>query len=68
MAKETPDTRLPESMDLNLPDAPDFISEPPKYTLNEMIILCEALLPYWNRQRFVLNQPKPDQVGDVFRL
>lgn len=38
-------------LDLNLPDAPEFISTPPRYTLAEMIKLSEPLLPFWNRQR-----------------
>ena len=68
MSAETPNFQLPDWIDLDLPDAPDFISEPPRYTLNEMIVLCEALLPYWNTQRFVVNQPEPDRVGEIFRL
>lgn len=43
---------LPDSLNLSLPDAPDFISEPPKFTLLEMIEMCEKMLPYWNEQRF----------------
>ena len=39
-------------LSLNFPDAPDFISEPPKYTVTEMIALCEKMLPYWNAKRY----------------
>ena len=45
--------KLPDNLILNLPDAPDFISKPPEYTVAEMIKICEALLPYWNKRRFV---------------
>ena len=44
---------------LNLPEAPDFISKPPKYPLPEFIALCEKLLPYWNKQRFAAPPPLP---------
>ena len=43
---------LPDDLQLILPDAPDFISEPPKYSLLEMIEMCEKMLPYWNKKRF----------------
>lgn len=36
----------------DFPDAPDFISEPPKYTLAEMIKLSEKMLLYWNKKRY----------------
>ena len=51
---------------LNLPDAPDFISEPPRYTATEMARMCEAMLPYWNKMR--LANPPPPFVGEPFRL
>ena len=51
---------------LNLPDAPDFISEPPKYTASEMARMCETMLPYWNRIRY--SKPEPPFVGEAFRL
>lgn len=38
-------------LDLHLPDAPDFISKPPRYSLKEMIKLSEPLLPFWNQLR-----------------
>jgi hypothetical protein len=44
---------------LDLPEAPDFISKPPTYPLPEFIALCERLLPYWNKQRFVAPPPLP---------
>ncbi len=43
---------LPDKLILNLEDAPDFVSEPPQYTAAEMIKICEAMLPYWNKIRF----------------
>ena len=51
---------------LNLPDAPDFISDPPTYTFEEMIRLCERLLPYWNEKRY--SKPEPEFVGEPFCL
>jgi len=51
---------------LNLPDAPDFISEPPKYTVSEMARMCEAMLPHWNKIRY--SKPEPPFVGEPFRL
>lgn len=51
---------------LNLPDAPDFISEPPRYTAQEMIELCEKMLPYWNKIRY--SKPEPRFVGEAFTL
>ena len=56
---------LKESDILDLPDAPDFISKPPKYPLAEMIKLCEAMLPHWNRLR--LLNPPPAYTGGEFR-
>jgi hypothetical protein len=57
---------LRDSDILNLPDAPEFISKPPVYTLEEMIRLCEKMLPYWNRLRY--SKPEPKFVGEAFRL
>lgn len=51
---------------LNLPEAPDFVSEPPKYTLAEMVALCEKTLPYWNQQRY--SKPEPEFIGEAFSL
>lgn len=57
---------LRDSDILNLPDAPDFISRPPDYSLAEMIALCEKMLPFWNKQRY--SNPEPEFVGEAFRL
>ena len=45
-------SKIKDSDNLNLPDAPDFISEPPRYTHEEMIEICEKMLPYWNLKRY----------------
>lgn len=56
-------------LELNLPDAPDFFSEPPRYTLAEMIQQCEKMLPYLNAQRYSLGSPYLDPVEmDEFKL
>jgi hypothetical protein len=52
MCSDSKQYNLPDDLNLNLPDAPDFISEPPKFTLLEMIQICEKMLPFWNKQRF----------------
>ncbi len=57
---------LKDSDILNLPEAPDFISEPPKYSVNEMIKICEAMLPFWNAERFKV--PEPPFLGEAFKL
>lgn len=44
---------------LDLPDAPEFISRPPVYSLADFIALCEKQLPYWNKIRFVSPPPLP---------
>ena len=59
-------TVLKESDILNLPDAPDFISEPPEMTLDEMIACCEQMLPYWNEIRY--SKPEKKIVRDEFVL
>lgn len=51
---------------LDLPEAPDFQSHPPQYTLEEMIILCEKMLCYWNELRY--SKPEPFFVGESFSL
>ncbi len=51
---------------LSLPDAPDFISKPPQYTLEEMIRICEKMLPYWNAER--ASKPEPKFLGETFKL
>ena len=57
---------LKDSDILNLPDAPDFISEPPRYTASEMAAMCEKLLPEWNKIRY--SKPEPEFVGEAFKL
>jgi hypothetical protein len=52
--------------DLNLPDAPAFISEPPQYTMAEMFEICEKMLPYWNKIRF--SKPLPPGPQEEFVL
>jgi len=61
--------QLPLDMDLNLPDAPDFMSEPPHYSLAEMIRLSEPLLPFWNSQKAAkLLCTSTHHVCEPFRL
>jgi hypothetical protein len=57
---------LKDSDILNLPEAPDFIQTPPQYTMEEMFMICEKMLPYWNKLR--LENPPPPFVGEPFRL
>ena len=57
---------LDDSDNLDLPEAHDFISMPPVYSLEEMILLCEKLLPYWNSRRY--SQPEPPFLGEAFSL
>ena len=52
--------------DLNLPDAPDFVSETPRYTVAEMIAQCEKMLPFWNSIRY--SKPEPIIFCDPFVL
>ena len=51
---------------LNLPDAPDFVSESPKYTVTEMAKICEKMLPYWNKLRY--SKSEPEFLGPRFEL
>ena len=44
---------------LDLPDAPDFISEPPAISLADNIRLCEEMLETWNRRRFADGAEMP---------
>lgn len=44
---------------LELPDAPDFISEPPAIALADNIRLCEEMLETWNRRRFEIIETLP---------
>jgi hypothetical protein len=57
---------LKDSDILNLPDAPDFQSAAPALSLNELIALCERMLPYTNAIRY--SKPEPQFVGEAFRL
>ena len=57
---------LKDSDLLNLPDAPDFESRPPEMTLNDLISLCEKMLPHWNAIRY--SKPEPQFVGESFVL
>ena len=57
---------LKDSDILDLPEAPDFISSPPKYTMEEMAQLCEKMLPYWNKERY--SRPEHEFVGEAFSL
>jgi hypothetical protein len=57
---------LRETDILNLPDAPEFISRPPTYSIAEFISLCEKMLPIWNQQRYA--SPMPPRKGEPFRL
>ena len=51
---------------LDLPEAPNFISEPPCFSAAEMAALCEKMLPYWNTIRY--SKPEPEFVGEAFAL
>lgn len=42
---------------LDLPDAPDFISDEPGLTFIENLRLCEQMLPVWNVARFQEQEP-----------
>ncbi len=57
---------LDEKDILDLPEAPDFIREPPLYTAAEMAAICEKMLPYWNAQRY--SRPEPEVPGEAFEL
>ena len=58
--------KLLESDELNLPEAPDFISHAPQYTMEEMARRCEKHLAEWNQARY--SRPEPEFVGEPFRL
>lgn len=59
---------LRDDLDLNLPDAPNFFSTRPQYTVNELIIICQAMLPHWNKQRFVDREPEIREMKEDFVL
>lgn len=37
---------------LDLPEAPDFKSYPPKISVADNILICEKMLAVWNKKRF----------------
>ena len=51
---------------LNLPKAPDFISDVPHISHAEMIKICEKMLPHWNKIRF--SKGEHDFIGEAFSL
>ena len=51
---------------LDLPEAPEFMSEAPKISHKEMIAICEKMLPHWNRIRY--SKPEPEFLGEAFTL
>ena len=57
---------IKESDLLNLPEAKDFISEPPEIGQEQLIHLCEKMLPVWNELRF--SKLIPPFQGEAFRL
>ena len=59
---------VPDDLDLNLPDAPDFVSHPPLFSLKEMIQICEKMLPYWNEKRFNDQQQHLQIITEPFSL
>ncbi len=58
--------KIKDSDDLNLPEAPDFISKEPVRDISEMIRSCEAMLPYWNKLR--ITRPLPVRKMEPFKL
>ncbi len=48
---------------LDFPEAPEFISQPPQYSLQEMIKLWEKMLPYWNEKRYQPGSPYLEAVS-----
>ena len=58
--------KLKDSDILDLPVAPNFISEAPQYTLTEMFMICEKMLPYWNKIRY--SKPLPPGPSQEFIL
>lgn len=57
---------LQESDLLDLPEAPDFISDTPQLSMDQLIALAEKMLPYSNSQRY--SKPEPPFVGEAFTL
>lgn len=52
--------------DLILPDAPDFISEPPAYSADEINKLNEKMLRFWNEIRY--SKPEEEIISEPFVL
>lgn len=57
---------LKEIYNLNLPEAPDFVSEQPEISLSDMIAMCEKMLPHWNAIRY--SKPEAEFMGEAFTL
>ncbi len=53
MKKKDEKAYLPSELDLNLPSDAEFISTAPEISAVEMAKHCEAMLPYWNKRRFI---------------
>ena len=51
---------------LDLPDCPDFISEPPFIPVWANIKLCEEMLPIWNAKRLKNFQQYIWQESDFY--
>lgn len=51
---------------LNLPNAPDFISEEPHIGFNQMISMCEKMLSELNKNRY--SKPDEEILGEPFVL
>ena len=52
--------------DLNLPDAPDFISRPPIYSLEEINKLNEKMLRHWKEIKY--SKPEEESIPAPFKL
>lgn len=57
-----------EALDLNLPVAPTWFSQPPFATYDEMIASCERQLPYWNERRMKSGDWGPPPSSHEFTL
>ncbi|MCC6221276.1 MAG: hypothetical protein IT291_08570 [Deltaproteobacteria bacterium] len=51
---------------LDLPEPSELISAEVELTLDELIALCEQMLPYWNEIRYA--NPDPAFIGEAFWL
>ena len=60
---------LPEELDLDFPDDPGFVSEKPIFSASQMIAMCEEMLPFWNKRRFVDGDDiQPCPIDEPFYL